>query len=223
MPRLADCGFPIAEVASDGSFIVTKLPDTGGCVTQGTVKEQLLYEVHDPSAYLTPDVTADFRNVSINPAGEDRVAVSGASGTRRPEKLKVTIGFDGGYLGEAGVSYAGPNARRRAELAAEVVKERLTRINQLGGDLRVDLIGVNSLFQTAETNAPEAADIRLHVGLRSQDRSDIETMLWEVESLLCCGPAGGGGYRGQVTPCVVTHSCLIARDQIHPSFEIFTA
>jgi hypothetical protein len=223
VPRLADCGFPIAEVDADGSFIITKLADTGGCVTQGTVKEQLLYEVHDPSAYLTPDVTADFRNVSINAVGPDRVAVAGASGTQRPDKLKVTIGFDGGYLGEAGVSYAGPNARARAELAASVTRERLTRINQLGGELRIDLIGVNSLFQTADIHAQDAADIRLHVGLRSQDRSDIETMLWEVESLLCCGPAGGGGYRGQITPCVVTHSCLIGRDQVHPSFEMFTA
>jgi hypothetical protein len=223
VPRLADCGFPIAEVEPDGGFIITKLPDTGGCVTQGTVKEQLLYEVHDPSAYLTPDVTADFRGVSIDPAGPDRVRLSGASGTARPEKLKVTIGFDGGFLGEAGVSYAGPNAKARAELAADVVRERLTRINQLGGDLRIDLIGVNSLFQTAGAAASDAADIRLHVGLRSPEKSDIETMLWEVESLLCCGPAGGGGYRGQVTPCVVTHSCLIARDQVHPSFEMFVA
>ncbi len=223
VPRLADCGFPIAEVEPDGRFVITKLPDTGGCVTEGTVKEQLLYEVHDPSAYLTPDVTADFRGVSIDPAGPDRVRLSGASGTARPEKLKVTIGFDGGFLGEAGVSYAGPNAQARAELAASVTRERLTRINQLGGELRIDLVGVNSLFQTAGVAASDAADIRLHVGLRSPDKSDIETMLWEVESLLCCGPAGGGGYRGQVTPCVVTHSCLIARDQVHPSFEMFVA
>lgn len=182
-----------------------------------------MYEVHDPTAYLTPDVTADFSGVAIAAAGADRVQVSGGSGRRRPEKLKVTIGFDGGFLGEAGVSYAGPNARARARLAAEVVRERLTRINQLGGDLRIDLIGVNSLFQTAETAESDAADIRLHVGLRSQDRGDIDMMLWEVESLLCCGPAGGGGYRGQVTPCVVTHSCLIDRDQVRPSFEMFTA
>lgn len=223
VPRLADCGFPIAEVRPDGSFVVTKLADTGGCVTPATVKEQLLYEVHDPSAYLTPDVTADFSRVSIRPDGADRVLVAGADGTARPEKLKVTIGFDGGFLGEAGVSYAGPNARARAELAADVVRERLTRINQLGGDLRIDLVGVNALFQTAEVAATDAADIRLHVGLRSTEREDIDTMLWEVESLLCCGPAGGGGYRGQVTPCVVTHSCLIDRTLVHPTFEMFTA
>ncbi len=223
VPRLADCGFPIAEVSADGSFVITKLDDTGGCVTPATVKEQLLYEVHDPTSYLTPDVTANFAGVSVAEIGRDRVQISGAGGRARPDQLKVTIGFDGGFLGEGGVSYAGPNARARAELAAEVVRERLTRINQLGGDLRIDLIGLNSLHQTAEVPASDSADIRLHVALRSTDRDDIDTMPWEVESLLCCGPAGGGGYRGQVTPCVVTHSCLIDRDQVAPSFEMFVA
>jgi hypothetical protein len=135
----------------------------------------------------------------------------------------VTIGFDGGFLGEAGVSYAGPNARARGELAAEVVRERLTRINRLGGDLRIDLIGLNSLHQTAGVTATDSSDVRLHVALRSPVRDDVETMLWEVESLLCCGPAGGGGYRGQVTPCVVTHSALIARDRVKPTLEVFVA
>ena len=223
VPRLADCGFPIAEVQADGSFVITKLADTGGCVTPATVKEQLLYEVHDPAAYLTPDVTANFRRVGIAEAGPDRVSVSGGDGSVRPDKLKVTIGFDGGFLGEGGVSYAGPNARARAELAADVVRERLTRINRLGGDLRIDLIGLNSLHQTAEAPAGDSADIRLHVALRSTERDDVDTMLWEVESLLCCGPAGGGGYRGQVTPCVVTHSALIERDRVSPTFEVFTA
>jgi Acyclic terpene utilisation family protein AtuA len=223
VPRLADCGFPIAEVAADGSFVITKLDDTGGCVTPATVKEQLLYEVHDPRAYLTPDVVADFSGVSVAAVGADRVRLNGADGRQRPDKLKVTIGFDGGFLGEGGVSYAGPNARARAELAAEVVRERLTRINRLGGDLRIDLIGLNALHQTAELPVSDANDIRLHVALRSVDRDDIDTMLWEVESLLCCGPAGGGGYRGQVTPCVVTRSCLIDRSQVAPSFEVFVA
>ena len=223
VPRLADCGFPIAEVGRDGGFIVTKLDDTGGFVTPATVKEQLLYEVHDPAAYLTPDVTADFRQVAIGQVGADRVQVTGASGSARPEKLKVTVGFDGGFLGEGGVSYAGPNARARAALAADVVKERLTRSNGFGGDLRIDLIGVNSLHATADVPQSAPEDVRLRVAVRSVEREDVEFMLWEVESLLCCGPAGGGGYRGQVTPCVVTHSTLISRDLVKPTFELFVA
>jgi hypothetical protein len=187
------------------------------------VKEQLLYEVHDPSSYLTPDVTADFRKVAIAQDSPDRVRVTGASGRARPDKLKVTVGFDGGYLGEGGVSYAGPNARARAELAADVVRQRLTRANGFGGDLRIDLVGLNALHATAETAYATSEDIRLRVAVRSTERDDVDFMLWEVESLLCCGPAGGGGYRGQVTPCVVTHSTLIDRDRVRPTYEIFVA
>src|SRR5471030_1560055 len=125
--RLAECGYPIAEVQSDGSAIITKLPGTGGCVTTATVKEQLLYEVHDPSRYLTPDVTADFSRVQIAAIGADRVKVSNASGTARPQTLKVTVGFDGGFQGEAGVRYAGPAAQERGRLAADIVRDRLAR------------------------------------------------------------------------------------------------
>ncbi|MCF8532918.1 MAG: DUF1446 domain-containing protein [Reyranella sp.] len=223
VPRLADCGFPIAEVGHDGGFVITKLDDTGGCVTPATVKEQLLYEVHDPTSYLTPDVTADFSRVAVEQVGHDRVRITGASGRTRPEKLKVTVGFDGGFLGEGGVSYAGPNARARAELAADVVRQRLTRRNGFGSDLRVDLVGLSSLHATAQVPAGASEDIRLRVAVRSTERDDVDFMLWEVESLLCCGPAGGGGYRGQVTPCVVTHSTLIARDLVRPTFEMFVA
>ena len=104
-----------------------------------------------------------------------------------------------------------------------MVRQRLTRRNGFGGDLRVDLIGLNSLHATARAAGGESDDIRLRVAVRSTQRDDVDFMLWEVESLLCCGPAGGGGYRGQVTPCVVTHSTLIARDLVKPTFEMFVA
>ena len=125
VPDLADCGYPIAEVSADGSAVITKLPETGGRVNEATVKEQLLYEVHDPASYLTPDVTADFSRVTVKNLGEDRVRVEGAAGRARPEKLKVTVGFDAGVLAEAGVSYAGPAAGERGRLAAGIVETRL--------------------------------------------------------------------------------------------------
>jgi len=223
VPGLVDCGFPIAEVGFDGGFTITKLPDTGGCVTTATVKEQLLYEVHDPATYLTPDVTADFSRIAIEQLEPDRVHVNGADGQPRPDKLKVTVGFDGGFLAEGGISYAGPNAQARARLAGEVVWQRLSRNNALLGDLRIDMIGVNSLHGTAHAPVTDSEDVRLRVAMRSRRRDDIDTMLWEVEALLCCGPAGGGGYRGSISPCVVTHSALVARDQVRPTMRMFTA
>lgn len=220
---LARCGFPIAEVAADGSAVVTKLATAGGCVTEATVKEQLLYEVHDPRRYLTPDVTADFSGVDVRAAGPDRVQVSGGSGTTRPDRLKVTVGFEGGFLGEAGVSYAGANAQARARLAAEILEERLRVIHAVQGGMRIDLVGVSSLFATAGVRPVETEDVRVQVALRSARREDAEIMLWEVESLLCCGPAGGGGFRGTILPSVVTRSVLIDRTLVRPSFRMLVA
>jgi len=221
--NLAQCGYPIAEVQSDGSAVITKLAGTGGCVSTQTVKEQLLYEVHDPAHYLTPDVTADFSRVEIAAAGDNRVKVSNASGTTRPATLKVTVGFDGGFQGEAGVSYAGPAAQERGQLAADIVRERMSRLHGNKSELRVDLIGVSSLFATAGVRATEAQDVRLHVALRSRAKEDAELMLWEVESLLCCGPAGGGGYRGAIAPCVMTKSVLIPRERVKPTMTMVVA
>jgi len=222
VPNLAQCGYPIAEVAADGTAIITKLDRTGGCVTPATVKEQLLYEVHDPARYLTPDVTADFSRVEVAPAGPNRVKVSKASGSARPATLKVTVGFDGGFQAEAGVSYAGPAAQQRGQLAADIVRERMARLNGRA-DLRIDLIGASSLFATAGLRSTDAQDVRLHVALRSREKEDAELVLWEVESLLCCGPAGGGGFRGAIVPCVVTKSVLIPRERVHATFEIMVA
>lgn len=223
VPRLADCGFPIAEVAADGSAIITKLPQAGGLVSPRTVKEQLLYEVHDPKRYLTPDVVADFSHVEVSESGRDRVAVTRATGSRRPDTLKVTVGFDRGYYAEGAVSYAGPNAAARARLAADILAERLSRHPEIAREMRIDLIGLNSLHQTAGVAPADSNDIRVRVAMRSADRTACDTMLWEVESLLCCGPAGGGGYRGQVTPSVVTHSALIERSRVTPRCEIHVA
>ena len=125
VPDLHAVGFPIVEVAADGSFVVGKARGTGGVVDCRTVKEQLLYEVHDPAAYLTPDVVADISEAEVEQVGPDRVAVHGVRGHPRPETLKVIVCFAGGWLGEGEISYAGPNAEARARLAADVVRRRV--------------------------------------------------------------------------------------------------
>ena len=135
----------------------------------------------------------------------------------------MTVGFDAGFLAEAGVSYAGPAAAARGRLAGDIVGERLKAVHRITSDVRNDLIGARSLFATAGVAPSESEDVRLHVALRTASRDEAELMLWEVESLLCCGPAGGGGFRGVITPAVITKSVLIDRDVVRPRFEIFTA
>jgi hypothetical protein len=220
VPQLAYVGFPIAEVGADGSAVITKIAEAGGLVDERTVKEQLLYEVHDPAAYITPDVVADFSRVAIAEEGPDRVAVRGAGGRPRPEHLKVTVAFDGGLLAEAGISYAGPGARARAELAGAIVEERMRALHGCNAPLRIDLIGVSALHASARAYPSDARDVRLRAALRADSRAQAELLLWEVESLLCCGPAGGGGYRGRITPSVITHSAYVDRALVQPRIEI---
>jgi hypothetical protein len=121
------------------------------------------------------------------------------------------------------VSYAGPAAQERGQLATEIVADRMARVHGIKSGLRVDLIGVSSLFATANLRASDAQDVRLHAALRSHNKEHAELLLWEVESLLCCGPAGGGGYRGSITPWVVTKSVLILREKVKPRLEVMVA
>ena len=220
---LAYVGFPYAEVRADGSACITKLDDTGGLVDERTVKEQLLYEVHDPARYLTPDVAADFSTVSVRAAGADRVRIDGAGGAPRPEELKVTVAFDGGWLAEAGVSYAGEGAQARASMAGEIVLERMRRVHGTNAPVRVDLVGVQSLHATAIDYPTDSRDVRLRCAMRASSREEADLLLWEVESLLCCGPSAGGGYRGTATPSVLTCSASIGRDAISPRVEVLEA
>ena len=219
---MAYVGFPLAEVAADGRAVVTKLESSGGLVSQRTVKEQLLYEVHDPAAYLTPDVSADFSHIRLSDDGQDRVRVEQAGGGPRPAQLKVTVAFDGGFLAEAEISYAGPGAAERARAAGDIVAERMNNLHGSNGPIRIDLIGVSALHATAVDYPATAQDVRLRCAMRASSEDEAELLLWEVEALLCCGPAAGGGYRGHVTPSVMTYSAFVDRREVQPRLEVLS-
>ena len=220
VPGLADIGFPIAEVEPDGAAVITKLADDGGLVSPATVKEQLFYELHDPGAYKTPDVIADFSPVVVEQVGMDRVRVSGGTGAPRPETLKVMVAFDGGFRVEAGISYAGLGAAGRGRLAREILQARLGDVEPL----RIDLIGLSSLHAACDdASARDATDVRVHVTARVDDRRRAERVLWEVEALYTCGPAGGAGFRGNVTPVFVTYDAFVPRDAIEPRVWVIRA
>src|SRR5262245_2637570 len=226
VPDLAEVGYPIAEIDQSGGIVITKPAGTGGVVDRLTVVEQLLYEIHDPSAYLAPDVVLDLTDVEVTETGKDRVRVSGARGKPAPETLKATICFDSGVLGEAEISYAGPNASARAQLAAEVVCQRLRkRLPHL--DIRVDAIGVASVLGAGhnppDLRAARTNDVRLRFAAQSTDPAQIEALLDEVEALYCAGPAGGAGVRRRVTPRLASASCLIERRHAQPRVTIMGA
>ena len=216
VPGLANLGYPIAELDADGDCIISKAAGTGGRIDVHTVKEQLLYEVHDPSAYLTPDVVADITDADVAEIGTDRVRLSGVRGHARPSSLKVNMCHETGWLAEGEISYAGVRAEGRARLAADVLRQRLEGL----GPLRVDLIGVASIFgddagRWLDALPPgEARDVRLRVALKHADRTKAERLLREVTALYCCGPAGGGGVRTALRPRLGTVSCLVPRESV---------
>jgi len=222
VPGLARLGYPIAEIDPNGDCVITKPAGTGGRIDTHTVKEQLLYEVHDPAAYLTPDVVADITHAQVDDAGPDRVRLSGVRGHPRTATLKVNACFESGWLAEGEISYAGPRAESRARLAAEVLRERLAGL----GPLRADLIGVASIFGDdagrwlADQADGGARDVRLRVALRHAERASAERLVREVTALYTCGPAGGGGVRTALRPTLGTASCLLPREQVQAAFEM---
>ncbi len=224
VPAPETIGYPIARIDADGGFAIGKAAG-GGLVDRRTVTEQLLYEVHDPAAYLTPDVTADISDASLTELGGDWVQVNGVTGHARPERLKVTICFDGGWLAEGEISYFGPNALARARLAGEIVRRRSPRDVRI----RCDVIGVLSVLADDGGEAwdrlngiaeAENEDVRLRVAFAGADKAQVERGLAEVEALYCAGPAGGGGIRLAMRPRIAATSCYVPRNAVRPRVQI---
>lgn len=224
VPDLSNVGFPIVEFDSQGNIAVTKPDRTGGVVNRLTVTEQLLYELHDPAAYLTPDVIADITAVTVHDRGNNRVELKGVKGHPKPNSLKANICIDGGWLAEAEISYAGHHALERAQLAAQIIRGRI------GKDLslRIDFIGMSSIFMSDAGESPPInpsntfQDIRLRVAAADPDKKLVTQVCREVTALYTCGPAGGGGVRTSLKPRLNTLVALIPRKEIKSSYIFYS-
>jgi hypothetical protein len=224
IPDLARLGFPIGEVGEDGSLVITKVEGSGGAVTAQTCKEQLLYEVHDPTRYLQPDVTADFSQVKVEEIGRDRVRISGGRGSQRSATLKVSVGYVDSFIGEGQISYAGPGALARGRLALEIVRERLKLTGVAASELRFELIGVDSLHGaqiSAHANAPY--EVRVRVTGRTDNLREAVRIGNEVETLYTNGPAAGGGAFKSARDVVAVASVLLPRELAKPSIQFVGA
>jgi len=218
VPDPARLGFPIAEVTSQGEATFSKVAGTGGLLNVATCTEQLLYEVHDPAHYITPDVAADFSNVAFQQVAPDCVRATGASGSPRPDDLKVSVAYRDGYVGEGQLTYAGSSAHARAELALEIVAERLKIVGLGAVDLRTEIIGVNSVMKT-DLPRGNPCEVRIRVVGRTDTRQQAEAIGDEVEALYTNGPAGGGGAYKMVREVVGVFSMLLPREAVHTSIE----
>lgn len=221
VPGLSRLGLPLAEVDEDGSFVVTKVAGTGGLVSVATVTEQLLYEVHDPATYLTPDVTADFSGAHLEQLGPDRVAVSNISGRARPESLKASVGYIDSWVGEGEISYAGPGALARGRLALRIVQDRLARLGITPLNARFELIGVDAIHRgMSGGRVGEPGEVRVRVAARTADAATARRVGHEVTALWLNGPAGGAGAQRRVRQDVGIASITVPRTLVEPRLHV---
>jgi hypothetical protein len=217
--------FPIAEVSPDGSAVLTKVAGTGGAVNLQTVKEQMLYEVHDPANYLTPDVVVDFTTARLEQIGPDRVRVTNLSGKPRTPTLKVSIGCTEGYIGEDMFFYAGPGALRRAQLAKRILEERFKIVKLEAEEVRIDYLGLNAIHGAmTPADAPEPYEIAVRVAARTKTREEAIKVGREVDGMAVSGIGMTGKrvpHQDRSREIIGVWSSLVPREKIVPTLSFY--
>ena len=217
--RMDELGFPIAEVSKD-NFVITKAPDCGGVICEQSCKEQFLYEVHDPANYLTPDVNVDISQATLTQIGENRVRVGNIRGRRRPDMLKLSLGYHAGYKVAGMLSFAWPDAYEKAQYAADIIMKKMKRKNLAAEEVRIDYIGVNALhLGVAETDPEKLKDLNevvLRIAIRTLTKEEAYKLVPEIAPLQLNGPPGASffGGRAKVQEVLGLWPCLIPRDAV---------
>jgi len=227
IPDMANVGFPIAEVSADGTFVITKHEGSGGRVNLQSVKEQLVYEMGDPHAYITPDCVADFTTIRLEDAGENRVRVFGVKGRPATDSLKVSISYSAGFKAVGTLVYAWPDAYAKAQAADRILRARLERLGLRFERVLTEFVGVNATHgPLAGPPSADAAEVQLRIGVRGPERSAVERFTKEIAPLILTGPpavTGFAGGRPKVEEIVAYWPALIPREIISPKVEVFEA
>ncbi len=219
VPRMDELGFPIAELTED-EFHIKKAPDCGGLISEQSLKEQLLYEIHDPANYYTPDVIADISHATLTQAGEQRVKVGGIKGKKRPDTLKVSMGYHNGYQVAGMLSFAWPDAYEKAQYAAEILTKKMQRKGLKAEEVRIDYIGLNSLHLGVAESTPEQIknlnEVVLRYAIRTKEKAEAMKLVPEIAPLQLNGPPGASffGGRPKVREVIGLWPTLIPRDAV---------
>lgn len=217
VPDLDNLGYPIAALSEDGELVITKAPECGGLVSEETCKEQLLYEIHDPANYITPDVVVDVSKARLTNIGKDRVRLDDVYGKPRPDQLKLCIGYSAGYKIEGYLPFAWPDALDKARYAAEIIKKRLARKRLKAEEFRVDFLGVNALHgPLAPIPAEEPNEVVMRIAIRTKDKKEAQKLAPEIAPLQLNGPPGSCffGGRPKVSEIIALWPTLIPRDAV---------
>jgi len=200
VPELADIGYPVAEISSDGSFVITKPADTGGLVSVGTVSEQMLYEIGDPQAYLLPDVVCDFSTARIEQVGEHRVRVSGATGRPAPDTYKVSATFADQFRGGTYMTFYGIDAARKARALGEAIftaSRNVFNAHRIAdfSETSIELLGTECQYG-AFSEVSDSREVVMKIAAKHPDMLGIGIMLKEAVGLGLATPPGLSGFAG---------------------------
>jgi len=227
IPDLANVGFPVIEASPNGEFVVTKHDGTGGCVNIQSIKEQLLYEMGDPRAYITPDVVADFTSINLADDGKDRVRVFGISGNPSTEYYKVSIAYSAGWKAVGTLVYAYPDAYAKAKAADKILRARLEKLRLKFDVILTEFVGVNATHgHLAGEPSPDIPEVQLRFGVRGQNKADVERFTKELAPLILTGPpavTGFAGGRPKVEEIMAYFPALIPKTLIETTVEIVEA
>ncbi len=218
---ISEIGYPIAEIAADGSFTVTKPEGTGGLVSVGTVAEQMLYEIGDPQTYTLPDVTCDFSAVTLEEVARNRVRVSGAKGRAAPAGLKTCLTFADGFRGGHLFTFYGLDADAKAEAFADAAFRRAREVFLRANapdftETSVELIGAESQFGPQRRIGP-ASEVAAKIAVKHPDPKGVAVFLKEATGLgLAAAPglSGFAGARPKPSPVMVLFSFLTPREEV---------
>jgi hypothetical protein len=225
LPDAHDIGFPIAEISADGSCVITKPPQTGGAVTVQTIKEQLLYEIADPGKYLSPDATVSFLTLHVQPAGADRVRVSGASGQPPPPAYKVSATYRDGFKAHGQLTIFGHDAVKKARHAGEGLLQKLAARGCRFRETLVECLGTGASVRGLASRMSDThlVETVLRVSVAADTKEPVERFTKEIAPLVTCGPQGVTGYasgRPKVLPIFGYWPCLIDRSLLKPEWKI---
>ena len=222
IPSQATIGYPIVVVDPNGDFTVTKAPGSGGLVSAATVKEQIIYEIGDPTGYITPDVVADFTSFNVDDLSGNEVRISKVVGKPRPEKLKISMSYSDGYSASGTLLYSWPDAAEKARYAGELVRERLRTYSRAPEHFNVELVGLNACHGDPHTSV-QPDEVLLRVAVRDKDRTIVEDFTREMAPLVLNGPPCCTSYfnaRGEIKEVIAYWPTLIARDQVKISTAV---
>ncbi len=226
VPDLAHIGFPIAEAYLNGEVVVTKHDGTGGLVSVATVTEQLLYEIGDPTDYITPECVADFTTIELKQEGENRVAMSGVRGRPATEFYKVSMSYSDGYTAVGTLTYAWPDALEKARKADEILRTRLSELNLTYDEIRTEFLGYDSTHGPLSPREIEPNEVVLRIGVRGHDHKAVEQFGKEIAPLILNGPPGVTGFSGgrpKPSEVIAYWPALIPKTAVKPKVSVVEA